>query len=148
MANLVQLANELEYVPKMQLAEMAQDPNNRFPQYLVLSEIQRRTLNERAYAAAQPQPTTTVAEEVVQNFVQPKGLQAGIPSESAPTDAFSSESMGMPASAPMQQPMQPPMAMEALTEAVVSMDVMGKYQTFIRNLFLTKFHFRILHLEM
>jgi len=111
MANLVQLANELEYVPKMQLAEMAQDPNNRFPQYLVLSEIQRRTLNERAYAAAQPQPTTTVAEEVVQNFVQPKGLQAGIPSESAPTDAFSSESMGMPASAPMQQPMQPPMAM-------------------------------------
>ena len=100
MANLVQLANELEYVPKMQLAEMAQDPNNRFPQYLVLSEIQRRTLNERAYAAAQPQPTTTVAEEVVQDFVQPKGLQAGIPSESAPTDAFSSESMGMPASAP------------------------------------------------
>jgi hypothetical protein len=34
-----------------------------------------------------------------------------MPSESAPTDAFSSESMGMPASAPMQQPMQPPMAM-------------------------------------
>ena len=111
MANLVQLSNELEYVPKDQLAQMSQDPNSRFPSYLVLSEIQRRTANERAYAAAQPQPTTTVAEEVVGEFMQPKGLQAGMPSESAPTDAFSSESMGIPASAPMQQPMQPPMAM-------------------------------------
>jgi len=83
---------------------MSQDPNNRFPQYLVLSEIQRRTANEKAYAAAQPQPTTTVAEEVVGEFMQPKGLQAGMPSVSAPTDSFSTEPMGMPASAPMQQP--------------------------------------------
>ena len=113
MANLVQLSNELEYVPKEQLARMSQDPNSRFPTYLVLSEIQRRTANERAYAASKPQPTTTVAEEVVGNFMQPKGLQAGMPSESAPTDAFSSESMGMPASAPMQQPM--PMASGGLT---------------------------------
>ena len=111
MANLVQLSNELEYVPKEQLAQMSQDPNSRFPSYLVLSEIQRRTANERAYAAAQPQPTTTVAEEVVGEFMQPKGLQAGMPSESAPTDVFSSEPMGIPASAPMQQPMQLPMAM-------------------------------------
>ena len=109
MANLVQLSNELEYVPKDQLAQMSQDPNSRFPSYLVLSEIQRRTANERAYAAAQPQPTTTVAEEVVGEFMQPKGLQAGMPSGSAPTDIFSSESIGMPASAPMQQPMQQPM---------------------------------------
>ena len=103
--NLVELATELEYVPKDQLAQMSQDPSSRYPQYLVLSEIQRRTANEKAYAAARPQPTTTVAEEVVGEFMQPKGLQAGMPSESAPTDAFSSESMGMPASAPMQQPM-------------------------------------------
>jgi len=111
MANLVQLADELEYVPKEQLVQMSQDPNNRFPQFLVLSEIQRRTQNENAYRASQTQPTTTVAEEVVSEFARPMGLQAGMPSESAPTDAFSSESMGMPASASMQQPMQPPMAM-------------------------------------
>jgi hypothetical protein len=72
---------------------------------LVLSEIQRRTANEKAYAAARPQPTTTVAEEVVGEFIQPMSLQAGMPSESAPTDVFSSESMSVPASAPMQQPM-------------------------------------------
>ena len=100
--NLVQIANELEYVPKEQLAEMSQNPNSRFPQYLVISEIQRRTKNDKAYAAMKQQPTTTVAEEVVNEFVQPKGLQAGIPSGSAPTDVFSPESSGMPASAPMQ----------------------------------------------
>ena len=100
--NLVQIANELEYVPKEQLAEMSQNPNSRFPQYLVISEIQRRTKNDKAYAAMKQQPTTTVAEEVVNEFIQPKGLQAGIPSGSAPTDVFSPESSGMPASAPMQ----------------------------------------------
>jgi len=104
--NLVQLANDLEYVPKEQLAEMSQDPNAHYPPYLVLAEIQRRTQNEKAYAAAQPQPTTTVAEEVVSEFMQPQGLQAGMPPESAPTDIFSSGMSGMPASAPMQQPMQ------------------------------------------
>ena len=104
--NLVQLANDLEYVPKNQLAEMSQDPNASFPSYLVLAEIQRRTANEKAYAAAQSKPTTTVAEEVVDEFMQPKGLQAGMPPESAPTDSFSSGPTGMPASAPMQQPMQ------------------------------------------
>ena len=104
--NLVQLANDLEFVPKEQLAQMSQDPNSRFPSYLVLSEIQRRTMNEKAYAAAQAPPTTTVAEEVVGEFMQPQGMQAGMPPESAPTDVFSSGMSGMPASAPMQQPMQ------------------------------------------
>ena len=103
--NLVQLANDLEFVPKEQLAQMSQDPNSRFPSYLVLSEIQRRTMNEKAYAAAQAPPTTTVAEEVVGEFMQPQGMQAGMPPESAPTDVFSSGMSGMPASAPMQEPM-------------------------------------------
>ena len=136
MANLVQLSNELEYVPKEQLAQMSQDPNSRFPTYLVLSEIQRRTANERAYAAAKPQPTTTVAEEVVGEFMQPKGLQAGMPSESAPTDAFSSESMGVPASAPMQQPMQPPMAMASggLTGYAVGGPTMSPLQASYRGI--------------
>ena len=100
--NLVQLANDLEFVPKEQLAQMSQDPNTSYPPYLVLAEIQRRTQNEKAYAAAQPQPTSTVAEEVVGEFMQPQGMQAGMPPESAPTDVFSSGMSGMPASAPMQ----------------------------------------------
>tara|TARA_R100000544_G_C2226999_1_gene61468 strand:- start:936 stop:2231 length:1296 start_codon:yes stop_codon:yes gene_type:complete len=97
--NLVQLSNELEYVPKNQLADMAQDPNNRFPQYLVLSEIQRRTQMEKMYAAAAQRPETTVSEEVVNNF-------AGMPSDSAPTDVFSQEGMSAPIPEPLTRSMQ------------------------------------------
>jgi len=55
--NLVQLASDLEFVPKEQLAQMSQDPNTSYPPYLVLAEIQRRTQNDKAYAAMKPQPT-------------------------------------------------------------------------------------------
>ena len=66
--NLVQQANFLEDVPKDQLVSMSQDPNAQFPPFLVLSEIQRRTTNEKNYQAMLNQPTTTVAEEVVPSF--------------------------------------------------------------------------------
>ena len=71
MANLVQIAEELEYMPKDQLAQMTQDPNSTYPQFLVLSEIQRRTQLERAYQAQAEGmgPQTTVAEETVAEFM-------------------------------------------------------------------------------
>ena len=68
MANLVELSNELEFVPKEQLIQMSQDPNSTYPSYLVLSEIKRRTQMEKMYAAQQPKPETTVSEEVVAEF--------------------------------------------------------------------------------
>ena len=77
--NLVQQANFLEDVPKDQLVSMSQDPNAQFPPFLVLSEIQRRTTNEKNYQAMVNKPTTTVAEEVVSDFAQPTGLQGGAP---------------------------------------------------------------------
>jgi hypothetical protein len=107
--NLVQLANDLEYVPKEQLAEMSQDPNASYPAYLVISEIQRRTLNEKNYQAMQPQPTTTVAEEVVGEFMQPQlaqnqptGLQVGAPQATPLPSGISAGLSGVPTSAPMQ----------------------------------------------
>ena len=101
--NLVQLSNELEYLPKDRLAEMAQDPSSMYPPYLVLAEIQRRTQMEKMYAAAQPRPQTTVAEEVVNEFAM-TNPNAGISSMtgSAPTDRFSPESKDMPAPMTMQ----------------------------------------------
>ena len=101
--NLVQLSNELEYLPKDKLAQMAQDPNSMYPPYLVLAEIQRRTQMEKMYAAAQPRPKTTVAEEVVNEFTM-TNPNAGISSMtvSAPTDRFSQESKDMPAPVLMQ----------------------------------------------
>ena len=108
--NLVQLANDLEYVPKEQLAEMSQDPNSSYPAYLVLSEIQRRTLNEKNYQAMEQQPTTTVAEEVVGKFMQPQlaqnqsqGLQGGTPQSATPLpDSNISAGLSGVPTAPMQ----------------------------------------------
>ena len=48
MSNLIKAAEELEYVPKEDLIRMAESGDSRFPPYLVLSEIQRRTQNEKA----------------------------------------------------------------------------------------------------
>lgn len=78
MANLVQIAEELEFVPKEQLVALAQDPNSRFPQYMVVSEIQRRTQMEKMYAAQKQrqQPDTTVTDELLSEFSQPRqGLE-------------------------------------------------------------------------
>ena len=106
MANLIQAAEELEFVPKTQLAQMSQDPNSRYPSFLVLSEIQRRTQMERMYNAerqAMEKPTTTVAEEKVAELMQPQGL-AGMGvngSAEAPTADVFSPDQPMPAS-PMQ----------------------------------------------
>ena len=99
--NLVQQANFLEDVPKDQLVSMSQDPNAQFPAFLVLSEIQRRTTNEKNYQAMVNQPTTTVAEEVVSDFAQPTGLQGGAPQATPLPTNISAGLSGAP-TAPMQ----------------------------------------------
>ena len=98
MSNLIKAAEELEYVPKEDLIRMAESGDSRFPPYLVLSEIQRRTQNEKAYSAMQPPPTTTVAEEKVAEFAQ-SGLGGMVsPPFSPPEDLSMSPPMQMAAS--------------------------------------------------
>ena len=66
--NLIEKGKELEYVPEPKLIEMARTPEGQYPQFLVLSEIQRRNQMRRMYenqTAKMNQPTTTVAEESV-----------------------------------------------------------------------------------
>ena len=78
MSNLIEAAEELEYLSKQKLIEEMQSGNSRYPQYLILSEIQRRTGLEKLYAGMQPKPRTTVAEETVQEFSQ-RGLAGAQP---------------------------------------------------------------------
>jgi hypothetical protein len=89
--NLIQQQNYLEYANKDDLIKMMSEPVPQFPSFLVLSEIQRRTINEQNFKAMQERPTTTVAEEVVGNFMQPQlaqnqsqGLQGGTPQSATP----------------------------------------------------------------
>tara|TARA_R100000995_G_scaffold18176_1_gene7408 strand:- start:13367 stop:14815 length:1449 start_codon:yes stop_codon:yes gene_type:complete len=99
--NFVQQANYLEDVPKDQLISMSQDPNPQFPAFLVLNEITRRTTNEKNYQAMLNKPTSTVAQEVVSNFAQPKGLQGGAPQATPLPTNISAGLSGAP-TAPMQ----------------------------------------------
>lgn len=105
MANLVQLSNELEYVPQEQLVQMSQDPNSMYPSFLVLSEIQRRNQMKKMYEAQQPKPETTVAEEVVQEFAGQQGLQGAMAQSPGPQNAFQPGDMGN---------MAPPFPMQAM----------------------------------
>ena len=104
MANLVELSNQLEYVPQEQLVQMSQDPNSMFPSFLVLSEIQRRNQMKKMYEAQQPKPQTTVAEEVVQEFAGQQGLQGAMAQSPGPQNAFQPGDMGnMAPPSPMQR---------------------------------------------
>ena len=103
MANLVELSNQLEYVPQEQLVQMSQDPNSMYPSFLVLSEIQRRNQMKKMYEAQQPKPQTTVAEEVVQEFAGQQGLQGAMAQPPGPQNAFQPGDMGnMAPPSPMQ----------------------------------------------
>ena len=101
--NLVELSEELEFMPKDALIQLSQNPNSNYPPYLVLAEIQRRTQMEKMYAAARPKPQNTVAEEVVTDFAM-STPNAGISmmDGSAPTERFSPKSSDIPAPVLMQ----------------------------------------------
>ncbi len=69
--SLIKQAEELEFVPKQQLIQMAQNPRGDYPPFLVISEIERRNRNEKSFKAQQAKanmPTTTVAEESIMEF--------------------------------------------------------------------------------
>tara|TARA_B100001287_G_scaffold185709_1_gene156703 strand:+ start:1234 stop:3243 length:2010 start_codon:yes stop_codon:yes gene_type:complete len=75
MSNLVEIAKDLEYVPDEQLIQLANGSDPRFPPFVVISEIKRRT--DMRSRSLQPMPKTTVAQEMVQEFAMPsrQGLE-------------------------------------------------------------------------
>ena len=108
--NIIQQQNYLEYADKNDLVKMMQEPVPQFPSFLVLQEIQRRTINEQNFKAMEERPTTTVAEEVVNEFAQPQlaqnqsqGLQGGTPQSATPLpDSNISAGLSGVPTAPMQ----------------------------------------------
>jgi len=75
--SLIDVAAELEYVPEQELINLSQNPQSRFPQYLVLSEVQRRNQMRRMYenqVNKAEQPLTTVADEKVMELAQSSAM--------------------------------------------------------------------------
>ena len=106
MTNILQMQEILKSVPYQRLMQEMQQPTGRAPQYLVMTEIQRRKKVRDEYQGQVQDQQTTVAEDMVIGRApqQPPIAPAGMPPQM---------SQGMPPQ--MQPPMpaaQPPMNME------------------------------------
>lgn len=79
--NILQMEDMVKGLPDQQLFQEAQMPSGQIPQFLTISEIQRRTEMRKRYAAQQPQPEGTVSEQIVQQGIAglaPQGAQPPI----------------------------------------------------------------------
>ena len=118
MQNLIQLEDDVKGLPDQALQQLAQRPNPQLPQFLVVSEIQRRTDMRKRFEARQPQPQGTVAQQIV--APQQQGIGAMVPPGQQP----------MPQRMPMQPPMQQPMAPQGMFEGGVVRMAAGRQATF------------------
>ena len=123
--NLLQISEALKGVPKQFLVQEATQPSGRYPQYMIVAELSRRTSMEKQFAAAEAQmPAQTVAEQKVAEATAPMptsttmamgqmhpNMNTGIRSVGAgggmvnmlPNEPRGQETMGMPAAGRMYE---------------------------------------------
>jgi len=123
--NLLEVEDMVKGFPDQMLFQQAQNPSGEIPQFLLVSEIQRRSNMRKDYEAQQQQPENTVAEQIMQ-----QGIAASVPNQPQ-MPSMSQQNMapmpdqmppqGMPPQAmPPQQPMMPPMGQPQGIEALPS----------------------------
>ena len=89
MINLLQIQDDLKNFSEEQLVREMQQPSGTAPQFLVLSELNRRKRVKGEFAARQAQQSPTVAEEVVAAAGVPQSGIAGMAEAMAPASAAS-----------------------------------------------------------
>ncbi len=120
--NIIQLEDNLKSVPDDRLQQEMSNPSGNFPQYLVMSEIQRRTKMREDYegrmaANEKTPPRPTMREEMMMSM-QPTNMPSG-----GIADIVSSQSLS-------SNPVMPPMAQEPVrmnTGMTVPFDPYGMY---------------------
>ena len=99
MMNVLQIQDNLKNFSEDQLIREMQQPSGSAPQFLILSELNRRKRVKGDLEARQAQEQPTVAEEVVASAGVPQSQMMGMPEAMAPQ---SSVSEGVGTSAPMK----------------------------------------------
>lgn len=108
--NILQLEDAVKGLPDARLMQEAQAPSGQLPQFLLLSEVQRRAdMRKRYQAQQQEQPQGTVADQILQQGIgeiqrPPEGTEA--PPAQMPIPTPTGEGI-VPSGIP---PMQPPNA--------------------------------------
>jgi len=98
MMNLLQVQDDLKNFSQDQLVKEMQQPTGSTPQFLVLTELNRRKRVKGDYEARQSQNQPTVAQEAVASAGVPQEGMMGMPEAMAPQSAVSE---GVGTSAPM-----------------------------------------------
>ena len=99
MMNILEQEDIIKGLPDQVLMQEAQRPSGELPQYLLVSEIQRRSDMRKRYKAAQEQmPQATVKEQVMQ-----EGIMASMPPQMAMAPQMAQRMPNMP---PPQMPPQ------------------------------------------
>ena len=99
MMNLLQVQDDLKNFSQDQLVKEMQQPSGTTPQFLVLSELNRRKRVKGDFEARQAKNQPTVAEEAVASAGVPQSGMMGMPEAMAPQSAVSE---GVGTSAPMK----------------------------------------------
>ena len=63
--NILEQEDIIKGLPDAALQQEMSAPSGQVPQFLVLSEIQRRTDMRDRFEASEPQPTTTVRDQIM-----------------------------------------------------------------------------------
>jgi hypothetical protein len=100
--NILQTEDLVKGMPDQQLMQQAQAPDGQVPQYLLISEVQRRQDMRKRFQAQEEQPQGTVAEQILSGGQQqqPQGMPPTppqVPAQGRP------QQMAPP---PQQQPQQ------------------------------------------
>ena len=115
--NIFEQEDVVKGMPDQRLMQEVQRPSGSVPQYLVVSEIQRRADMRKRFAAQQKTPSTTVKDQIVSGGIaamaprQPSigGMTSSPPSPMQPMAP--QQAMPQPA-APMRMPTPTPVRME------------------------------------
>ena len=138
MYNILEVEDKIKGLPDQALMKEAQFPSGDVPQFLIVSELQRRNEMRKSYSAMQePTQTVPVAQQVVAEAGQgivgmmggnPMPMQAQAPMPMAapmqaqtPMAAPMQSSMPAPMQPPMQLPMQPPVPQPQAPAGIVAM---------------------------
>lgn len=115
--NIIEAEDMIKGVPDQILLQYAQDPPPNIPQFLAISEVQRRQDMRQRFQAQQQSPQPTIKDQVLQGGIASAGgpppmgaMPPGAPMQQMPPGAPMQQ---MPQGAPAQQMSPPPMQQAA-----------------------------------
>ena len=111
--NILQLEDQIKGLPDQQLMQEAKAPTGQMPQYLLISEVQRRADMRKRYEAQQPQNEGTISDQIMNGGIgslQQQGQQHP-PVGFGETDPAAQMQQQMGQMQPQRQGQMPPRGM-------------------------------------